>query len=264
MLAFFNRQNYILLAFISCIFTWLVTVVGAAIVFLFKKVNKTLLDAMLGFAAGVMLAASYFSLIAPGINMAESLKVNAALICTLGFLFGGLLLYFGDKIFSIFLKRAQKKSKLKRTMMLVFSITLHNIPEGLAVGVAFGSIRYGIEGATLISALILAFGIGLQNFPEGTAVSLPLRREGVSTKKSFIIGGLTGIVEPIASVIGAILVLKVRQILPFLLSFAAGAMVYVVALELIPASQSNKNKNLMTIYTLIGFAVMMFLDVALG
>ena len=148
--------------------------------------------------------------------------------------------------------------------MLVLSIGIHNIPEGLAVGVAFGALRYNIEGANLISAIVLAIGIGLQNFPEGTAVSLPLRREGMSTKKSFFIGSLTGIVEPIASVIGAILVLKVRLILPFLLAFAAGAMIYVVVEELIPESQTNKCKDLMAFFTIIGFAVMMILDVALG
>ena len=154
--------------------------------------------------------------------------------------------------------------KNKRILMLISSITIHNIPEGLAVGVAFGSLRYNLHGASLISAIILAFGIGLQNFPEGTAVSLPLKRDGMSSKKAFLIGSLTGIVEPIASVIGALLVLKVRTILPFLLAFAAGAMIYVVVEELIPESQTNKSKDLMAIFTILGFAVMMFLDVFFG
>ena len=148
--------------------------------------------------------------------------------------------------------------------MLIVSITLHNIPEGLAVGVAFGSLYYGIDGATLSSAYMLALGIGLQNFPEGMAVSLPLRREGLSRKKAFFYGQLSGIVEPISGVIGAILVIKVRFLLPYLLAFAAGAMIYVVVEELIPESQTNKRKDLMAFFTLIGFAIMMIMDIALG
>jgi len=176
----------------------------------------------------------------------------------------------GDKIFSYFDKKISFKkntddsSSFKRVLMLIFSITLHNIPEGLAVGVAFGSVFYGLDGATVTSASILALGIGLQNFPEGTAVSVPLRREGLSRRKAFFFGQLSGIVEPISGVIGAILVLKVRVILPFLLAFAAGAMIYVVVQELIPASQANKKKEIMALFTLIGFSVMMILDVALG
>lgn len=264
MINYLSNCNYVILAFIAGMFTWLVTILGSAVVFLFKKVSKTLLDAMLGFAAGVMIAASFFSLISPALTMAESLKINAPLIVTLGFICGGILLYIGDKIFPKIIKKHDGNNRIKRTIMLVLSIGIHNIPEGLAVGVAFGALRYNIEGANLISAIVLAIGIGLQNFPEGTAVSLPLRREGMSTKKSFFIGSLTGIVEPIASVIGAILVLKVRLILPFLLSFAAGAMIYVVVEELIPESQTNKCKDLMAFFTIIGFAVMMILDVALG
>ena len=147
---------------------------------------------------------------------------------------------------------------------MFFSITLHNIPEGLVVGVAFGSLAYSLEGSTLASALTLALGIGLQNFPEGSAVSLPLRREGLSRKKAFFFGQLSGVVEPIAAIIGAILVLKIQVLLPFLLAFAAGAMIYVVVEELIPESQSNKKKDLMALFTLIGFSIMMILDVALG
>ena len=189
----------------------------------------------------------------------------------IGFISGGLLLFIGDRIFTKIDKKISKnkdennKTKsLKRCIMLILSITLHNIPEGLAVGVAFGGIAYGIEGATLSSAIMIALGIGIQNFPEGTAVSVPLRREGLSRKKAFFFGQLSGLVEPISGVLGALLVLKVRTLLPFLLSFAAGAMIYVVVEELIPESQTNKRKELMALFTLIGFSIMMILDVSLG
>ena len=257
-----KNMSPILLAFLATLFTWMITALGAAIVFFFKKVNKTILDCMLSIASGVMIAASFWSLLSPSIEMAENLGMNNIIVPTLGFISGGLLLVISDKIF-------QKKSnsisdKKKRIFMLIFSITMHNIPEGLAVGVAFGSVMYGLEGSTILSALGLALGIGIQNFPEGTAVSVPLRREGISRKKAFFYGQLSGIVEPIAGVIGAILVLKVRFILPFLLAFAAGAMIYVVVQELIPESQTNKRKSLISICTLIGFSIMMILDVTLG
>lgn len=270
MLNFFNSLNPILQAFIATLFTYAITALGAALVFFFKKVNKNVMDAMLGFAAGVMIAASFWSLLSPAIEMAENLNMISWLITFIGFFSGGLLLFLGDKIFTLFEKKFSKKtneeknSKFKRCLMLIFSITLHNIPEGLAVGVAFGSASYGLTGATLSAASLLALGIGLQNFPEGTAVSVPLRREGMSRKQSFLWGQLSGIVEPIAGVLGAMLVLKVRYLLPFLLSFAAGAMIYVVVQELIPESQTNKKKDLMALFTLIGFSVMMILDVALG
>ena len=270
MIEFFINLNPITQALIATLFTWSITALGASLVFLFKKVNKSVMDAMLGFAAGVMIAASFWSLLSPAIEMATNLKMIPWLIAFVGFFSGGLLLYIGDKIFNYFDKKYSKdynvyeKSKFKRCLMLIFSITLHNIPEGLAVGVAFGSIIYGLEGATLGSACLLALGIGLQNFPEGTAVSVPLRREGLSRKKAFFFGQLSGVVEPIAGVIGALLVFKVRYFLPFLLSFAAGAMIYVVVQELIPESQTNKKKDLMALFTLIGFSIMMILDVALG
>lgn len=260
--------NPIVQAGLATLFTWGVTAVGASLVYFFKKINKNLMDGMLGFAAGVMIAASFFSLIAPAITMAENLNLIPWLITFLGFFSGGLLLFIGDKVYDIYEKRhpqsEDKKFNLKRCFMLVCSITLHNIPEGMAVGVAFGSVIYGLEGATLAAAWTLALGIGLQNFPEGTAVSMPLRREGISRNKSFFIGQLSGIVEPIAGIIGAILVIKVQILLPFLLSFAAGAMIYVVVEELIPESQTNKKKDLMALFTLIGFSVMMILDIALG
>ena len=268
MVDFFINLSPVYQALIATLFTWGVTALGAALVFFFKKVNKNVLDAMLGFAAGVMIAASFWSLLEPAIEMAENLKMIAWLIVFLGFFSGGLLLFLGDRLFNYIEKKKFKKKKkdtsLKRSILLVFSITLHNIPEGLAIGVAFGSVAYGLEGATLAAACLLALGIGIQNFPEGTAVSVPLRREGMSRKKSFFYGQLSGVVEPIAGVLGALLVIKARMLLPFFLAFAAGAMIYVVVQELIPESQSNKKKDLMALFTLIGFSVMMILDVALG
>lgn len=269
MFEFFNNINPIFAAFIATLFTYGITALGAALVFFFKKVNKNVMDAMLGFAAGVMIAASFFSLLAPSIEMAENLKMIPWLIATIGFLCGGVLLFIGDKVFDIIsTKRKKKKSKntnkFKRCLMLVVSISLHNIPEGMAVGVAFGSLAYNLEGANLWAAILLAIGIGLQNFPEGTAVSVPLRREGLSRGKAFFWGQFSGLLEPIAGVIGALLVLKVQVMLPFLLAFAAGAMIYVVVQELIPESQTNKKKDLMALFTLIGFSVMMVLDIALG
>lgn len=266
MIDFFVNLNPILQALLATIFTWTVTALGAALVFFFKKVNKNVLDAMLGFAAGVMIAASFWSLLSPAIEMAENLNMTAWLVAFIGFFGGGVLLFLGDKIFDKLNTKSKKNNEnsFKRSLMLVISITLHNIPEGLAVGVAFGSIAYNLEGATLTAACLLALGIGLQNFPEGTAVSVPLRREGFSRKKAFFWGQLSGIVEPIFGVLGALLVLKVRFLLPYLLAFAAGAMIYVVVQELIPESQTNKKKDLMALFTLVGFSVMMILDVALG
>lgn len=264
MINFFMNMNHVLQAFIATLFTWGVTAVGASVVFFFRKINKNIMDAMLGFAAGVMIAASFFSLLSPAIVMAEELKMNPWIITAAGFLAGGLLLFLGDKFYSHLVKKNKDSTSKKRCWMLIFSITLHNIPEGMAVGVAFGSLAYGLEGATLAAAVLLALGIGLQNFPEGTAVSVPLRREGLSRNKAFLYGQLSGIVEPIAGVLGALLVLKIRLILPFLLAFAAGAMIYVVVEELIPESQTNKKKDLMALFTLIGFSIMMILDIALG
>lgn len=264
MIEYFLNLNHIVQALIATTFTFLITVLGAAIVFFFKKVNKTFMDGMLGFAAGVMIAASFWSLLSPSIEMANSLNLNSWLIATLGFLSGGILLFISDKIFDILDKNKNNNSSKKRVMMLISSITMHNIPEGLAVGIAFGSISYGLEGATIISACLLALGIGLQNFPEGSAVSIPLLREGYSRKKAFLYGSLSAIVEPISGVIGALLVLKIRLLLPFLLAFAAGAMIYVVVEELIPESQTNEKKDYMALFTLIGFSIMMILDVALG
>ena len=263
-----EQLSPILQAFLATLFTWGVTAFGASIVFFFKKVNKTLMDALLGFAAGVMIAASFFSLIVPALDMADDLHMISWLVVTLGFLLGGTLLFIGDKAYDLIEKKRKKEkekcSSKKRCFMLISSITLHNIPEGLAVGVAFGSLAYHIPGSTFIAALTLAIGIGLQNFPEGSAVSLPLRREGFSRGKAFFYGQASGMVEPIAAVIGAALVLKIKMILPFLLAFAAGAMIYVVVEELIPESQANKKKDLMAFFTLFGFSIMMILDITLG
>lgn len=258
---FILSLNPIVQTLIATLFTWSVTAIGASLVYFFKKINKTLMDGMLGFAGGVMIAASFFSLISPAIDMSNSLGLIPWLVVFIGFILGGILLFIGDKVYDICSKNS---SGSKRCFMLISSITLHNIPEGLAVGVAFGSVIYGIDGATLAAAWTLALGIGLQNFPEGSAVSMPLRRDGFSLNKSFFLGQLSGIVEPIAGIIGALLVIKVRFLLPFLLSFAAGAMIYVVVCELIPESQTNEKKDLMALFTLIGFSVMMILDIALG
>lgn len=251
-------------ALIATLFTWGVTAAGAAVVFLLRHPRRVFLDGMLGFSAGVMMAASYWSLLAPAIEQAERLGLNAWLTALIGFLSGGILLYSGNKLFQCASIIKENQSSDKRCLLLMASITLHNIPEGMAVGVAFGALAYQLEGASLSAACMLALGIGLQNFPEGTAVSVPLFREGRTKKRAFLWGMLSGIVEPAAGVIGAILVLKIRLLLPFMLSFAAGAMIYVVTAELIPESQQNTHKTAMAFFTMIGFAVMMVLDVALG
>lgn len=268
MIEWFSNLYFPIQAFIATLFTWGITSLGASIVFFFKKVNKNLMDGMLGLAAGVMLAATFWSLLSPALEMAEELNLIPWLVVSLSLIAGGLLLFMGDKLFDYFArkytKNGTKNNKFKRCAMLITSITLHNIPEGMAIGVAFGSLAYGLDGATLGAAVMLAIGIGIQNFPEGTAVSLPLRREGMSRKNAFLVGNLSGIVEPISAVIGAILVMKIRILLPILLAFAGGAMIYVVVQELIPESQSNEKKDLMALFTIFGFIIMMCLDVALG
>lgn len=261
----FNNLPVTVQALLATTFTYIITVCGAAIVYLFKKVNKNIMDTMLGLSAGIMISASFWSLLNPSVEMAKSLKMNAPIVSLIGFMFGGIFLFIGDKCFDKISKKYKKTNlknhnSFKRSMLLIFSITLHNIPEGLAVGCAFGSLAYSIEGSTLASALMLTLGIGLQNFPEGTAVSLPLFREGYSKNKAFFYGQLSALVEPIAGFLGSLLVLKVRYLLPYLLSFAAGAMIYVVVQELIPESQTNKNKSLMALFTLIGFGIMMILE----
>jgi ZIP family zinc transporter len=243
---------------------------GAALVFFFKTINRKVLDGMLGFAAGVMIAASYWSLLAPAIEMAEGSSLPAWVPATSGFLLGGLFLYTADKIIPHLhlgfpMDEAEgPKTSWHRSILLVLAITLHNIPEGLAVGVAFGALASDLPSATLAGAVALALGIGIQNFPEGAAVSVPLRREGFSRLKSFWYGQASGIVEPIAGVLGAASVIFIKPILPYALAFAAGAMIYVVVEELIPESQLEKNTDIATMGAMGGFAVMMTLDVALG
>ena len=254
--------NPVIQALIAGFFTYSITLLGASIVLFMKKINKTFMDSSLSLSAGIMIAASFFSLLLPSINMSKELKLIPWLIVSIGFISGGLFLYLGNKIYER--KMNKTDNSLKRCIMIILSITLHNIPEGMAVGVAFGSVIYNIPGASILSAWIIALGIGIQNFPEGSAISLPLRREGFSRKKAFFFGQLSGIVEPIAAVLGAILVMKIRILLPILLSFAGGAMIYVVTEELIPESQKNNKKELMTIFTIIGFTIMMILDIALG
>jgi len=270
MVNWFTGLNPILQALIATLFTWFVTALGAALVFFFKTINRKVLDGMLGFAAGVMIAASYWSLLAPAIEMAEESNLPAWIPATTGFLLGGLFLYVADKIIPHLhlgfpMEEAEgPKTSWHRSILLVLAITLHNIPEGLAVGVAFGALASDLPSATLAGAVALALGIGIQNFPEGAAVSVPLRREGFSRLKSFWYGQASGIVEPIAGVLGAVSVILIKPILPYALAFAAGAMIYVVVEELIPESQLEKNTDIATLGTMGGFAVMMTLDVALG
>jgi len=262
--------NPVLLALIATCFTWFVTALGAALVFLFKSINRRMLNGMLGFAAGVMIAASYWSLLAPAIEMAENAGNIAWIPAVAGFLGGGAFLWIVDKILphlhlGLKVEDAEGiKTSWQRSILLVLAITIHNIPEGLAVGVAFGAVAAGLPSATIGGAVALALGIGIQNFPEGTSVAVPLRREGLSRLKCFWYGQLSGIVEPIAGVIGAFAVIIMRPILPYALSFAAGAMIYVVVEELIPEAQQDKNTDIATIGAMIGFSVMMMLDVALG
>jgi ZIP family zinc transporter len=257
-------------ALLATLFTWGVTAIGSALVFFFRNVNKKVLDVMMGFAAGVMIAASFWSLLAPAIEMAESAGIKPWLPPVIGFMSGGIFLRLIDRVLPhlhIGFPNEEAegiKTSWKRSVLLVLSITLHNIPEGLAVGVAFGALNANLPSASLSGAIALAIGIGLQNFPEGAAVSLPLRREGFSRTKSFLYGQFSGMVEPIAGIIGALLVTLATSILPYALSFAAGAMIFVVVEELIPESQLGKNTDIATMGTMLGFAVMMFLDVALG
>jgi len=270
MVNWFTGLSPVLQALIATLFTWFVTALGAALVFFFKTINRKVLDGMLGFAAGVMIAASYWSLLAPAIEMAEHGSLPAWVPATSGFLLGGLFLYIADKIIPHLhlgfpMDEAEgPKTSWHRSILLVLAITLHNIPEGLAVGVAFGALASDLPSATLAGAMALALGIGIQNFPEGAAVSVPLRREGFSRLKSFWYGQASGMVEPIAGVLGAVSVVLIKPILPYALAFAAGAMIYVVVEELIPESQLEKNTDIATMGAMGGFAVMMTLDVALG
>jgi len=256
-------------ALVATGFTWFMTALGAAMVFFFKSIKRKVLDTMLGFAAGVMIAASFWSLLAPAIEMSEAAGNIKWLPPLIGFLAGGIFLKLTDTLLPhLHIGMPEKAEGIKtgwrRSILLVTAITLHNIPEGLAVGVAFGAAASGLSSATVAGAVALAIGMGIQNFPEGSAVSIPLRREGLSRTKSFWYGQASGMVEPIAGIIGAAAVMIMQPLLPYALSFAAGAMIYVVVEELIPEAQSSGSSDNATMGTLFGFAIMMLLDVALG
>ncbi len=266
----FLEKSPIMQAFMATTFTWLLTAAGASVVFFFKDMSRKWLDAMLGFTGGVMIAASYWSLLAPSIEMSEAQGMPGWLPPAIGFMAGALFLFALDKFvphLHINFKKEQAEgpeTNWHRTTLLVLAITLHNIPEGLAVGVAFGAFATGMDGATLGAAVALAIGIGLQNFPEGIAVSMPLRRSGVSAGRSFWYGQLSAIVEPIAGVVGAVAVIVAQPILPYALAFAAGAMIYVVIEEVVPETQKDRYTDIATLGFIAGFVVMMSLDVALG
>lgn len=264
------QYNPIVLALFATLFTWGLTALGASMVFFFKTINKKILNSMLGFAAGVMIAASFWSLLNPAIEMAEARGDKPWVPAVVGFISGGAFIFLIDKLLPhlhMGLSRDKAegiKTTWQRSILLVLAITLHNIPEGLAVGVAFGALASNPDAAALSGAVALAIGIGLQNFPEGAAVSIPLRRERFSRLKAFNYGQMSGFVEPIAGVAGAYLVSYITPLLPYALSFAAGAMIFVVVEELIPESQTGHETDLSTTGAMAGFATMMMLDVALG
>ncbi|MDR0720140.1 MAG: ZIP family metal transporter [Treponema sp.] len=268
----FLYQHVVIQALVATIFTYAMTALGAATVFFFKDINRKVLDGMLGFAGGVMIAASFFSLLGPAIEMAENTYQAgkgppAWAAAAIGFLAGGVFLRLSDGLLPHLHVEASKPEGIKtnwsRSILLVLAITLHNIPEGLAVGVGFGASSL-IPGAGIAGALSLALGIGLQNFPEGAAVSIPLRREGMGRLKSFWIGQASGLVEPLAGVLGAALIMTMQPVLPYALSFAAGAMIFVVAEELIPEAYAEGNDHIATTGIMAGFALMMAMDVGLG
>ena len=257
---------FLALTIICTLFTWLITALGASVIFFFRNFNSKLQSIIYGFGAGVMIAAAFFSLLLPGIELTENLGQITWIIIGLGFFFGCCFILIMDLILP-HLHQGQSapegiKTNINTKFLLIFAIALHNIPEGMAIGVAFASAKLGIEGATTMGAIILAIGIGLQNFPEGTAVSLPLVNQGMSKKRAFFYGQLTGIVEPIGAILGFCLAYIIRSILPFILSFAAGAMIYVVVEELIPSGRQNS--KLGTIGVIFGFTIMMILDLALS
>lgn len=268
--SWFLDINPIWQALLATLFTWGVTAAGASLVFFFRNISQKFMDGMLGFAAGVMLAASYWSLLAPAIEMSADMAVPEWFPAVTGFLGGAIFIRVIDAFLPhLHLFRPASEAEgvttnWRRSVLLVLAITLHNIPEGLAVGVAFGGVAAGMPGATIGGAIALAIGIGLQNFPEGTSVSVPLRREGMKRWKAFNYGQLSAIVEPMAGVIGALAVIYVQPMLPYALAFAAGAMVFVVVEELIPESHHYGNADIATMGAILGFAVMMTLDVALG
>ena len=257
-------------ALLAGLFTWFLTTLGASFVFLFKNMNRMLLDGMLGFTGGVMVAASYWSLLSPAIEMSEGEGFTKVIPAAVGFLLGALFLFGLDKALPhlhINFKEKDKegvKTQWQKTTLLTLAITLHNIPEGLAVGVLFGGVALGIPEASIAGAVVLAIGIGIQNLPEGVAVAMPLRRMGMSRKKSFLYGQASALVEPVAAVLGAVAVSFFTPILPYALAFAAGAMIFVVIEEVIPETQQDKNTDIATLGFILGFVIMMSLDVALS
>jgi ZIP family zinc transporter len=267
--AFLIEIPPVIQALLATLFTWGVTALGAATVFTTRTVNRKVLDGLLGFTAGVMIAASFWSLLAPAIEISKQMALVSWMPAVIGFLAGAGLLRGIDLVLP-HLHRGMRdhpeglRTSWKRTVLLIMAITLHNFPEGLAVGVAFGAAAAGIPQASIAGAVALAIGIGLQNFPEGIAVAMPLRREGLSAVKSFWWGQLSALVEPVAGVLGAALVLLMQPILPYALAFAAGAMIFVVVEDVIPESQGGGNTDIATMGAMLGFAIMMLLDVALG
>lgn len=270
MIDYLLSVNVIWLAFFAGLFTWLMTSFGASFVFFFKSISARVYTMMLGFAAGIMLAASFFSLILPAVEMAEQNGTTPWLPAAIGFLLGGFFLRIMDMVIPHLHLRSPDKNRegprtgLNRSWLMIFAVTIHNIPEGLAVGVAFGALASGIDSVNIMSAITLTIGIGLQNIPEGFAVAAPLRGEGFSRMKSFFYGQLSGSVELLGAVIGAVIASSMTVILPYALSFAAGAMVYVIVEELIPEAQQSQHADLATIFLMFGFVVMMVLDIALG
>lgn len=268
LVSFFENIDPVLAALYATLFTWFLTALGASIVFFVKNMNRAFLDGMLGFTGGVMVAASYFSLLAPAIAMSGGDGFEKVLPASVGFLLGAFFLFGLDKVLPHlhinFKETEGVKSPWQKTTLLVLAITLHNIPEGLAVGVLFGGAAAGIPEASIVGAIVLAIGIGIQNFPEGIAVAMPLRRMGMSRRKSFLYGQSSALVEPIAGVLGALAVTFFTPILPYALAFAAGAMIFVVVEEVIPETQQDKHTDIATLGFIGGFVVMMSLDVALS
>ena len=267
-IGYLSGINPVLAALYATLFTWFLTALGASVVFFFKTMNRAFLDGMLGFTGGVMVAASYWSLLAPAIAMSEGEGFVKVMPAAIGFILGAFFLFGLDKLLPHihinFKETEGVKSPWQKTTLLVLAITLHNIPEGLAVGVLFGGVAAGIPEASIAGATILAIGIGIQNFPEGIAVAMPLRRMGMSRTKSFLYGQSSALVEPIAGVLGAVAVTFFTPILPYALAFAAGAMIFVVVEEVIPETQQDKHTDIATLGFIGGFVVMMSLDVALG
>lgn len=265
---YFSSLHPVTAAGIATVFTWLMTLFGAAVVFLFVKINRTVMDGTLGFTGGVMMAASFFGLLIPAIHMSKGDGFEKATPAAIGFVLGALFLYALDKILPHlhinFKKEEGVKTPWQRATLMVLAITLHNIPEGLAIGVLFGGVAAGVPQGTIAGALILTLGIAIQNIPEGIAVSMPLRRLGLSKRKSFLYGQSSAIVEPIAGVIGALAVSFFTPMLPYALAFAAGAMVFVVIEEVIPETQQANNTDIATMGFILGFVIMMLLDVGLG